>query len=124
MGMDVWFDEDGYEMLGRNNLRRPGAHICTCWYYDCKREENEAMCGATRDQHDSEDNPFQLLGLGYLPKPGDCEKCRVLWGKALVKGNIYYHSIHGACSQVLVKEREKTERIQKLETELRELRAS
>lgn len=121
MGQDVWIREDGVEMLGRHSPRRPGAHICTCWFYNCKVDEGEAMCGAKPDPKDVELGTFQVLGLGHLAKPEDCEKCRVIWMKALLEGNIYHHSIHEETKHALAMEDEREERIRMLKEEVRQL---
>lgn len=123
MGQDVWIRDDGVEMLGKFEPRRPGAHICTCWYHNVKQDKYEAMCGAERPWKPEEYVKFQILGLGHLPKPDDCEKCRVLFVKALLAGNIYHHSIHEEAKHTLTREQLKQERIKQLEEEIRILKS-
>lgn len=122
MGCDVWIREDGVEMLGRFEPRRPGAHICTCWYHNVKKDHWTAMCGAERPQYPLEEyTKYQILGLGHLPKPDDCEKCRVLFVKALLDGNIYHHSIHEVAKHTLEKERKREAKIAALRLEIARL---
>lgn len=121
MGCDVWIREDGVEMLGQWTPRRPGAHICTCWYYDVRKDPWEAMCGAERGWHLPEYEKFQILGLGHLPKPDDCEKCRVLFVKGVLEGRIYHHSIHEVTKHALEKERNRKAKIAALRLEIARL---
>lgn len=122
--MNAWTRKDGVEMIGQYP-RHPGAHFCKCWFYDCRVEPYEAMCGAEfpkdydSSKHPPDYHPRQLLHLSNMAKPEDCEKCRVLFVQAMLEGNLYHHTIHEATQHTLALRREREAQVKALEEQIR-----